>query len=97
MPYHLKNPELYKCIVTLVGGFHQLRVKQRLIYKCSNCIGIKEWCIDAGIIAPCSVAQAIEGRHYYRRMHLRKECLDTLVQFRFDKKVIYFFQSFGEA
>ena len=51
-----KNPELYKCIVTLMGGFHQLRVKQRLIYKRSNCIGIKEWCINAGIIAPGSVA-----------------------------------------
>ena len=81
-----------------MGGFHQLRVKQRLIYKRSNCIGIKEWCIDAGIIASGSVAQAIEGHHYYRCMHLHKECFDTLYQFRFDKmKSDLFFQSFGEA
>ena len=93
-----KNPELYKCIVTLMGGFHQLHVKQRLIYKRSNCIGIKEWSIDAGIIAPGSVTEAIEGYHYYRCMHLHKECFDTLSDSDLIKwKVIYFFQSFGEA
>ena len=43
-----------------MGGFHQLRVKQRLIYKLSNCIGIKKWCIDDGIIAAGPAAQAIE-------------------------------------
>ena len=48
-----------------MGGFHQLHVKQRLIYKRSNCIGIKKWCIDDGIIAPGAAAQAIEEQHYY--------------------------------
>ena len=38
-----KNPELYKCIVMLMCGFHQLCLKLRLIYKRFNCIGIKEW------------------------------------------------------
>ena len=45
-----KNSELYKCIVILMGGFHQLRVKQRPIYKSSTCIGIKEWCVDEGVM-----------------------------------------------
>ena len=65
-----KKPELYKYIVILICGFHQLCVKQRLIYKRSNCIGIKEWCIDAGVIAPGSAAQAMKGHHYYRCMPL---------------------------
>ena len=68
-----------------MSGFHQLRVKQRLIYKRSNCIGIKKWCINDGIIAPVSAAQAIEVQHYYRCMHLHKECFDTSVQFGFEK------------
>ena len=68
-----------------MGGFHQLRVKQRLIYKRFNCIGIKVWCIHARIIAPDSIAQATERHHYYRCMKLQKECFDTLVQFRFHK------------
>ena len=80
-----KNPELYKCNVILIGGFHQLRVKQRLIFKRINCICIKNWCVDAGVIAPGSAAQAVEGRHYYRCMHVHKECFDALVQFRFEK------------
>ena len=49
-----------------MGGFHQLRVKQRLIYKRFNRIGIKEWCIDVEIIVPGSAAQAMERHHYYR-------------------------------
>ena len=89
---------LYKCIVTLMGGFHQLRVKQRLIYKRSNCVGIKEWRIDIGIIAPGSAAQAIEGHHYNRCIQLHKERFDTLVQFRLEKmKSKLFFGSLGEA
>ena len=80
-----KNPELYKCIVMLMHGFHQLRVKQRLTYKLSSFIGIKEWCIDDGVIAPGSAAQAMEDNHYYICMHLHKECLGELGQFRFER------------
>ena len=82
-----------------MGGFHQLHVKKRFIYKHSNCIGIREWCIDAGIITPGSAtAQVMEECHYYRCMHLHKERFDTLVQFRFEKmKSQLLFQSFEEA
>ena len=62
-----------------MGGFNPLQVKQRLIYKRSNCIGIKEWCIDAGLIAPGSATQAMEEHHYSRCMHLHKVCFDALV------------------
>ena len=75
----LKNHKLYKCIVILICGFHQLRVKQRVIYKRSNCIGIKEQCLDAGVVAPGSAAQAMEGHHYYRCINLHKECFDAMV------------------
>ena len=80
-----ENPEFYKCIVISICGFHQLRAWQRLIYRRSNCNDIKEWCINAGVIAPASAAQAVEGYHYYRCIHLHKECFDTLVQFWFQK------------
>ena len=36
------HADLYKCIVILMGGFHQLHVKQRLIYERFNCTGIKD-------------------------------------------------------
>ena len=34
-----------------------------------------------------SAAQAMEGHHYYRGMHLHKECFDELVQIRFEKVI----------
>ena len=76
-----KNPELYKSIVILMVGFQQLR----LFYNCFSCIGIKDWCVDAGVIALGSAVQAMEGGHYYRCMRLHKECFDALVEFRFEK------------
>ena len=67
-----------------MGGFHQLRVMQRLLYKRYACRGLKDWFTDAGVIASGSVDQALEGRHYFRSMRLRKECFDALVQFRIE-------------
>ena len=46
----------------------------------SSCIGIKEWCIADRVTALGSAAQAMEGHHYYRFMHLQKELFDELVQ-----------------
>ena len=66
-------------------GLYQLHVKQRFFDKLFNCIGIKDWCVNAGLIAFGSAAQVVEGRHYYRCMQLHKECFDELVQFRFEK------------
>ena len=78
-----KNPEIYKDIVILTGGFDKLRVKYRLTCKCFTYIITKEWYIDAGV---GSAAQAMEGHHYYiSPFQLRKW------------KVSYFFESFGEA
>ena len=79
-----KNPQLYKGIILLMGGFHQLRVMQRLLYKRYACRELKDWFTDAGVIASGSVDQALEGRHYFRSMRLHKECFDALVQFRIE-------------
>ena len=77
-----KNPEMYSRIILLMGGFHQLRVMQRILYKRHYCKGYMDWCIDAETIAKGSAEQAFEGRHYYRCMRVHKECFDALVQFR---------------
>ena len=55
------------------------------MYKHFNCIGIKEWCTNAGIIVLVSAAQVMEGHHYYRCMHLHKKYLNALFQCRFQK------------
>eukprot|EP00794_Sanderia_malayensis_P014734 gene14734-16269_t len=75
-----KHDDLYKNVVVLMGGFHQLRVRQRLIFKRHSCLGYKEWFVDAGTIAAGSVDKALEGKHYYRCMRLPEESFDALVQ-----------------
>ena len=77
-----KYPTLYKNIIFLMGGFHQLRVFQKLLFKRHYCRGYKQWCVDAGVIAPGPADQAFEGRHYYRSMRIHKECFDSLMQLR---------------
>eukprot|EP00795_Rhopilema_esculentum_P005340 gene5340-512_t len=57
---------------------------QLLLFKRYSCKGMKEWCIDAEVIAPGSADSALEGRHYFRSMRLHKECFDALVQFRIE-------------
>ena len=77
-----KHKDIYENIIVLMGGFHQLRVKQRLLFKRYSFRGMKQWCVDAETIADGSADQAFEGRHYYRCMRIHKECFDALVQMR---------------
>ena len=65
-----------------MGGFHQLRVHQRLIYKRHAVMGYRDLFVDAGVITEGSVNKAFEGGHYYRGMQLLKEALDVLIQYR---------------
>ena len=80
-----KHGDIYKKAIVIMGGFHQLRVKQKLIYKQHGCLGFKEWFVDAGIIAPGSVEKAFTGYHYYRCMRLLKESFDALIQIRVEQ------------
>ena len=80
-----KDKELYKNVLLLMGGFHQLRVMQRLIYKRYYCRGMQQWCVDAEIIAKGSAEQAFVARHYYRCMRIHKECFYALVQLRIEQ------------
>ena len=68
-----------------MGGFHRLRVRQKILYKRFLCRGFKEWCIDAKIIASGSADQAWEGRHYYRSMRCHKECFDALTRVKIEE------------
>ena len=77
-----KHGDLYQKVITIMGGFHQLRVRQRLISKRHAIMGYKEWFMDSGTMPPGSVDNAFGGNHDYRCMRLLKEAFDALVQFR---------------
>ena len=80
-----KDPELYKKIMVIMGGFHQLRVRYRIIHKRHGAKGYQTWCVDSRTIAGGSSASAIEGRHYYRSMRIHKEMFCALAQTKVEK------------
>ena len=62
-----------------MGGFHQIRVFEKVLFKRYNCLGFQDWFVYSGKIATGSASQAFKWRHYYRSMHLHKEGFDGLV------------------
>ena len=68
----------YKKLVPLIGGFHTLLVFLKIIYKKYGCLGLDQWWVAGGAIVDGSVAQAIEGKHYYRGIGLHKQSMNAL-------------------
>ena len=79
-----------------MGSFHQLRVRQKQIYKPFACFDFKSWFRDSGVIAKGSVDQAIKGRHYYRSMGILKESFNALVQHSLEKAMLKNGDGFSE-
>ena len=79
-----KHKDIFSDVIPLMGGFHQLRVFQKIIYNRHNIIGYQEWHSDAGVIAEGSSSQPFEGRHYFRSMRIHKEGFDALCQHRME-------------
>ena len=77
-----KYKDKFKSVIPLMGGFHQLRVFQKILYKRYAVIGYPAWYSDAGVIAEGSAENAFKGGHYYRSMHIHKEGFDALSQIR---------------
>ena len=82
------NQEKYDKIIPLMGGFHTILVNLKILFKKYGCLGFKDWWVDAGAIAEGSVAQAIEGRHYYRSVRLHKQSFEALIRYRMRKNNI---------
>ena len=62
--YFTKSPKLFgktRSVITIMGGFHILLVKLKILFKKYNLLGLQ-----SEIIAKGSVNQAAEGKHYSR-------------------------------
>ena len=91
-----KFPDIYDRVIVLMGGFHQLRVLQKQIYKRYACLNFKSWLIDSDVIAKGSLDQAIVGTHYYRSMRILTESFKALVQYSFEKAMLENGDNFSE-
>ena len=55
-----------------MGRFHQLRVRQKTIFKRHSIKGYQKQVVDAETVAFGSAGVAVEDRHYYRKMIINK-------------------------
>ena len=65
-----------------MGGFHTILVIFKILLKKYACLGFGDWWADCGAIAEVSVAQALEGSHYARSVHLHKQSFEALLTHR---------------
>ena len=76
------NQGKYDQIITFLGGFHTIMVNLKILEKKYSCLGLKEWWIEADVIAQGSADQAMEGRHYHRSIRLHKQAFEALLRYR---------------
>ena len=72
----------YDKIITFLGGFHTILVNLRVIWKKYACLGLKEWWVEANVIAEGSADRAAEGKNYHRGMRLHKQGMEALLRYR---------------
>ena len=65
-----------------MGKFHQLRVRQKTIFKILSIKGYQNWLGNADTLAFGSVGASFKGHHCVRNMRINKEIFSALVQFR---------------
>ena len=52
--------------IPLLGGFHTLLVKLKILYKKYGLLGMEDWWVDSNVVAVSSADKASEGKHYFR-------------------------------
>ena len=60
------NEGLYDKIFPLLGGFHTLLVKLKILHKKYGLLGMKDWWVDSNVVAVGCADKAAEGKHYCR-------------------------------
>ena len=68
-----KDKDPYANAIPILGGFHQLRVIQEILYKQHQCIRYKNWFVDSEVTAPESVDKLLkDGITFCLYIFLRK-------------------------
>ena len=65
--------ELYRNIAILIGGFDEIRVRQKIFCQRHVLRGYQKRVIDPKTIVLDSSDTALERRHYYRNIEIHKE------------------------
>ena len=57
-----------------MGGFHQLRVRQKTICKRHSIIGYQKWLVDAGVVAAGCADAVAESQEYENKQGIVLRC-----------------------
>ena len=79
------NEGFYDKIFQLLGGFHTLLVKLKILHKNFGLLGMKDWWVDSNVVAVGSLDNAAEGKHYCRSTRVHKQSFKAFVRFRITK------------
>ena len=75
----------YDSVINIMGGFHILLVKLKMLYNKCKLFGLQQWLLKSKIMAEGLVNQVAEGKHYSRAVRLHKQSLECLLKFQSEK------------
>ena len=75
-----KESEGFKDVVLRMGVFHTACTMLSIIGKCFQDAGLRDLCVESGVIAEGSVAGVLDGRRYNRGVRLHKLMYEALVR-----------------
>ncbi|KAK3747382.1 hypothetical protein QZH41_002637 [Actinostola sp. cb2023] len=75
-----KNRELYRNIIFRLGTFHTICNVMSIIGKRFQDAGLRDICIESGILAERSVSSVIEGKMYNRAVRIHKYIYEALMR-----------------
>ena len=75
------NEGLYDKIFPLLGDFHTLLVKLKILHKKCDLLGMKDFRVDGNVAAVGSADKTAEGKHYCRSTRLHKQHYEAAVRF----------------
>ena len=76
------NKGLYDKIFPLLGGFHTLLEKLKILHKNYGLLEIKDWWVEINGVAVDSAEKEAEGKDYCRSVRLHKQPFEALVRFK---------------
>ena len=75
-----KHTERFESIVLRMGVFHTICTFLGIIGKRSQYAGLKDICIESGVITEGSVCGVLEGRRYNRAVRFHKLMYEAFMQ-----------------
>ena len=75
-----KHPVLFKPLVLRMGAFHTIGTLLGIIGKRFQDAGLRDICIESGIIAEGSVSGVLEGKRYNRAVRFHKLLYESLMR-----------------